>query len=110
MIDLNQMGDMVRQAQEMQKTMKDKLKTMAIEGSAGGGAVKVIINGNKELTKIDINPDAAKDTEMLADLILASLSAAYAEADKKLANEGQNQMANMMQGLDLSALSNMFSK
>lgn len=110
MIDFNQMGDMVRQAQEMQKQMKDNLKKMAIEGSAGGGAVKVIINGNRELTKIDIDPEVAKDVEMLSDLILAALSAAYSEVEKKVASEGQNQLGSMLQGLDLSALGNMFQK
>jgi DNA-binding YbaB/EbfC family protein len=110
MIDFNQMGDMMRQAQEMQQQMKDNLKKMAIEGSAGGGAVKVVINGNKELTKIDIDPEVAKDVEMLGDLILASLSSAYSEADKRLASEGQNQIGNVLQGLDLSALGNLFQK
>ena len=90
--------------------MKDNLKKMAIEGSAGGGAVKVVINGSKELTKIDIDPEAAKDTEMLGDLILAALSSAYSEADKTVASEGQNQIGNILQGLDLSGLGNLFQK
>lgn len=110
MIDFNQMGDMVRQAQEMQQNMKDKLKKMAIDGSAGGGAVKVVINGTKELTKIDIDPEVTKDPEMLSDLILAALSSAYTQADQRLAAEGQNQMGDMLQGIDLSAIQNLFQK
>jgi len=101
MFDLSKLGQMMGQAQEMQKKLKDDLAKMAIRSSSGGGAVKVVINGLKELTHIEIDPQAIKDHEMLSDLILAALSAAYAEADQ---NAG-SQMSNLLGGVDLSSIS-----
>jgi len=102
--------DMMRQAQSMQTKMKDDLAKMALEGSSGGGGVKVVINGNKELTQIEIDPEAAKDSELLADLILAAMNAAYQQANQQLQNHMQGQLSQMMGNLDLSGLSDLFKK
>ena len=104
--DLSKLQGAFERVQEMQKEMQDNLNKVAVRGSSGGGAVKVVINGKKELTKIDITPEAAQDPEMLSDLILAALGSAYAEADKQL----QGQMPSFMSGLDLNSLANMFKK
>lgn len=106
MFDMSKLSQMMGQAQEMQKKFKEDLAKLAIRGSSGGGAVKVVINGLKEVTKIEIDPSAAQDPEMLSDLVLAALNGAYAEADKQIGN----QASNLMGGIDLSSLSQFFNK
>ncbi len=93
------------QAREFQKKWKEDLQKMAITSSSGGGAVKVVINGNKEITKIDFSSVAMDDHEILADLVLAAVSGAYAEVDKEL----QDRLPNLG-NLDISSISEMFKK
>ncbi|HSX12882.1 MAG TPA: YbaB/EbfC family nucleoid-associated protein [Chlamydiales bacterium] len=74
---------MKKQARAMQaqvSQMRDKLQSTEVKGSAGGGLVTVVLNGEKELKKIDIKPECLTDAEGLQDLIVA----AYADAAKKV--------------------------
>ncbi len=96
--------EIMRQAQTMQEKVKGDMAEMAVSASSGGGAVQVVINGNKELTKIEIQPDALKDPELLADMILAAMSRAYSDVNEKV----QNQLSGMLGGFDLSSLSQFF--
>ncbi len=93
------------QAREFQKKLKDDLQKIAITSSSGGGAVNVVVNGNKEITKIDFSPEAMDDHEILADLVLAAVSGAYAEVDKEL----QGRLPNL-DSMDLSSITDMFKK
>ena len=82
----------MKQAQKMQEEMQkaqEELEEAEIEGSAGGGLVKVIVNGKKVVSSIEINPDAVdtEDITMLEDLILAALSDAYKKADEMSASK-----------------------
>lgn len=82
------MQAMMKQAQMMQQKLADaqkELDEMEIEGESGGGMVKVVCNGKKVISKIEINPQAvdADDVEMLEDLILAAINDAYAVADEE---------------------------
>lgn len=62
--------------------MKDDLKTKYVEGTAGGGVVTVVSNGNSEITEVRIKPEAVDpdDVEMLQDLILAATNQALDKA------------------------------
>lgn len=84
---------LLKQAQEMQEKMQEKMKNLVVEGSAGGGMVKVWLTGEKELQKIEINPEVIKmeEKETLQDLILA----AFNDANEKINAE----IGNLMQGL-----------
>ena len=66
-------GGMLKKAQEMQQKMmeaKASLKNIQAEGIANNGAVKVILNGNHEMIKIDIDPKLmTEEKEVLEDLI-----------------------------------------
>ena len=106
MIDMNQIQQLLGQAQQAQQNMKDRLLKMAIPGSAGGNAVQVVVNGNKEVTKITISPSAMEDPEYLADMVLAALNSAYAEVD----NQVKDSLSNMLGGMDLSQFANMFRR
>lgn len=82
-------GAMMKQAQVMQKKLLDaqeKLKLEEATGVAGGGMVKVTINGAFDMTKVNIDKSlcVAEDVEMLEDLIVVAYNSAKAEIDKKM--------------------------
>lgn len=94
------MNQLMKQAQRMQAQLEEKqaqIQTMEFEASAGGGVVSVTVNGRKELTKVQIDPDAVDpdDVEMLQDLILAACN----EALKKCEQETQSQISSVTGGL-----------
>ena len=73
------MNDLLRQAQVMQNKVLKLQQEMAektVETSAGGGMVKVVMNGRQELRSIAIDPRALEggDVEMLQDLIISAVN------------------------------------
>lgn len=83
----NQMQNLMKQAQKMQEEMQKaqtELEDAEIEGVAGGGLVKVYMNGKKVISAITISPDAVDtdDMEMLEDLVIVAINDAYSKADK----------------------------
>lgn len=83
----NQMQNLMKQAQKMQEEMQKaqaELEELKVEGSAGGGLVKVTMTAKKVVTGITIDPNAVDtdDLEMLEDLICAALNDGYTKADK----------------------------
>lgn len=83
----NQMQNLMRQAQKMQEEMQKaqaELEETEVEGTAGGGLVKINMTAKKVVTGITINPDAVDmdDLTMLEDLIIAALNDGYDKADE----------------------------
>lgn len=81
------MQKMLKKAQQMQAkmlAMQEEIARMEVEGSSGGGVVKAIVNGKKDLISITINPDVVdpEDVQMLEDLILAAVRQAGEKADE----------------------------
>lgn len=76
--------------------MQQELETAEFEFTAGGGAVKAVITGGKELKSIEINPDVvdSEDVEMLQDMIVAAVNGAM-----KLADEQTNKSMSKLQGI-----------
>ena len=59
------MNNLVKQAQKMQKqmaAMQEELNEKTLEMTSGGGAVKVVISGKKEIKELKINPDVVLST------------------------------------------------
>ncbi len=86
------MQQMVLKAQKMQQEMErvqEEVGNSELEYSAGGGAVKVVIYGRKELKSIEIQPDCVDpdDVEMLQDLIIAAVNGAISLADETMNRE-----------------------
>jgi DNA-binding YbaB/EbfC family protein len=79
------MNQMLKQAQAMQAKMQqvqEDLKQARVEGSAGGGMVKAVVNGQGELISVKLSPEVVNpdDVEMLEDLVLAAVSDAANKA------------------------------
>ena len=77
-------GNALQQAQEMLAKAQEELKATLVEGTAGGGAVKVMMNGEQKIQGITIEPDVVDpdDTEMLQDLIMAAIENASERASE----------------------------
>ena len=99
------MNNLMKQAQKMQKQMMEKqeeLQAKTLEMTSGGGAVKVVITGKKEIQELKINPDVVDpdDVEMLQDTIIAAVNEAMRNAD----SDASNNMSRLTGGLNLSGL------
>ncbi len=75
------MNNLMKQAQRMQKQMEEQAKALeekTYEATAGGGVIKVVVSGKKELQEVHIEPEAVDpdDVEMLEDLIMAAVNEA----------------------------------
>ncbi|MCG1010625.1 YbaB/EbfC family nucleoid-associated protein [Salinicoccus sp. ID82-1] len=84
---MNNMQGMMKQMQKMQKKMQEeqeKLKDEKVEGTAGGGMVKVTVSGHKEVLDVEIQEEVVDpdDVEMLQDLIVAATNEAMNKADE----------------------------
>ncbi len=81
------MNSLVKQAQKMQKQMADmqaELAEKTLEVSSGGGAVKVVINGEKQIKELTISPDVVDpdDIEMLQDLVITAVNEAVRQMEE----------------------------
>ena len=105
MKDLNQL---MKQAQAMQQKLADaqaKLAELSVEGTSGGGMVKVQLKGAGELARVDIDESlmAPGEGEVLADLVVA----AHADAKRQLEAQQQSLMreaAGPLAGMNLPGL------
>ena len=90
---------MMKQAQQMQERLQQQLAEMRVEASAGGGMVTVVVNGNKQIQSLKIDPEVVSkdDVEMLQDMILAAVNDAHRKVDEELASK----MGGLMPGLKL---------
>lgn len=92
MKNMQQMQQMMKQVKKMQEDMQkaqEGLKDQVVEGSAGGGAVTVKADGNKQIKDIVIKPEVvdADDVEMLQDLVLTAVNDALRKADEMINKE-----------------------
>jgi DNA-binding YbaB/EbfC family protein len=86
------MQQAMKQVQKMQADMarvQEELAEKLITASAGGGAVKVEVNGKLEFKKVEIDPEVLKgeDQEMLQDLLVAAVNEGINKAQELAANE-----------------------
>lgn len=86
------MGQLMKQANQMQMRMKkaqEDIAKMEFDGSSGGGAVKVKVNGDYKILKMDINEEVMKsgDVEMLQDLVMTAVNDAIKTAKDTSAKE-----------------------
>lgn len=99
------MNNMVRQMQKLQKKMEEaqeKVDKMEIETSAGGGMVKVTINGKREILSIKLDPEVLDpdDSEMLEDMLLVAVNDAIKQAEEL----NESEMGKLTGGLNIPGL------
>ncbi len=95
-------GDMVKQAQKLQKQMAEAQEALAaerFEASAGGGLVKAVVDGKQMVKEIRISPEALKDDDvtLLEDLIVTAVGEAQRASEVKM----QETMGKLTGGLGL---------
>lgn len=83
MFDMMGMMGKVKEMQSRMQEAQEKLADITAEGESGGGMVKVVVNGKKELVMVEIEPVLLKpeDAKMVQDLIVAASNIAMEKAD-----------------------------
>ncbi|MAI76480.1 MAG: YbaB/EbfC family nucleoid-associated protein [Pelagibacteraceae bacterium TMED65] len=99
---MNNMSQIMKQAKAMQDKMSEiqkKIENMESEGTSGGGAVKVVMNGKHEIKKINIDPSLIdpNEVEVLEDLIVAAIN----DVNKKINEDMNSQLGSLSGGLGL---------
>ena len=100
--NMGNMAGMMKRVQKMQnemKKMQDELKRKTVDVTAGGGAVKIVMDGEKQMQSLTLDPAAVdpEDVEMLQDL----LTAAFNEATRKVDDMMKTEMGKLASGLGL---------
>ncbi|WP_370300034.1 YbaB/EbfC family nucleoid-associated protein [Abyssibacter sp.] len=95
------LGNLMRQAQEMQSKMQQKQQELAekeTEGQSGAGMIKVVMNGRHEVKRVTIDPSVLEeDKEFLEDLVAAAVNDAVARVEE----QNKEVMSDLTSGLNL---------
>tara|TARA_B100001765_G_C19241402_1_gene222659 strand:+ start:214 stop:534 length:321 start_codon:yes stop_codon:yes gene_type:complete len=98
MTDFNDLLGQAKKMQEKMKETQDALKKIEVEGISGGGTVKIIMSGDGDLKKINIDDSLLKESkEILEDLIVAAASDGKSKLKKKTSEE----ISKVTGGIDL---------
>ncbi|MBF0229883.1 MAG: YbaB/EbfC family nucleoid-associated protein [Desulfamplus sp.] len=92
MKNFGNMGNMMKQAQQLQKKMlktQEELASKTVEATAGGGMVKVVANGAQRIESISFEKEVVdpEDIEMLQDLVLAAVNDALTKSQEMVSSE-----------------------
>jgi hypothetical protein len=92
---------MMQQAQAMQSRVKAELEALRVEGSAGGGLVRIELTGEKEIVSVKINPSVVdrEDVETLQDLVLAAFRDAARQVDEAVQKKTSAMLGGMLPGM-----------
>ena len=106
---MNNMNKMLEQAQQMQQSLleiQERLGDETVEGTAGNGAVRVVMTGKHEVKDVKIKPEAIDpdDTEMLEDMLVAAFNNALEAAN----NHASEQMNSVTGGMNIPGLDGLF--
>ena len=99
------MKDLMKQAKKMQDDMmkaQEELASKIVEGTSGGGMVKVEMNGKNQLVSLNIDKEVVDpdDIEMLEDLVIAAVN----EAHEKIAKTSEDEMGKLTGGLKIPGM------
>ena len=102
---MNPFGDprkMMKQLQQAQERLQTEIAAILVEASAGGGVVKVEMDGQKQLRSLKIDPEVVNrdDVEMLQDLVLAAVN----EACRKVDDTVKDKVGGLTGGLKIPGL------
>jgi nucleoid-associated protein EbfC len=99
-------GNLAKMAQQMQAEMarvQQEIAALSLEGTAGGGAVTAVVNGNGEVVSISIDKDVVdpEDVDMLQDLVTAAVN----DGVHKIKDASAEKMARVTGGMQIPGLS-----
>lgn len=93
-------AQLMQQAQKVQENLKkaqEELAELEVTGEAGGGLVKVVMNGRHEVRRVSIDPEVADDREMVEDLVAAAMN----DGVKRIQETTKERMAGLTGGLPM---------
>ena len=101
-MDINQnLGNLMKEAQKMQQRMQDaqkQLTELTVTGEAGGGLVKITMNGRHDVQQVKINPTLIdEDVEMIEDLVAAACN----DAVRKIEKASKEKISELTAGLNI---------
>ena len=96
----NMMKQAQKQLAQLQK-IQDELEPLQVEGTAGGGAVKIVMTGKQAVESVTIEPEAAEDIELLQDMVAAAINDASTKAQELAAQK----MSIVTGGMNIPGLS-----
>ena len=98
MTDFSKVLEQAKNIQDKMKETQESLKKIEVEGVAGGGSVKVYLNGDGELIKLYISPEIMRaNKEILEDLIVA----AHGDAKQKVKTKATEELSKITGGISL---------
>jgi len=102
---MKNMGKMLKQMQQVQQKMaemQEELSRETIETTAGGGMVKVVMNGGHEIVSVKIDPEVVdpEDVEMLEELVAAAVNEARNQVDDMV----RERMSSLTGGMNIPGL------
>jgi DNA-binding YbaB/EbfC family protein len=90
-MSIGDLGNIMKQAQQLQERLSQVQDTVArrtVEASAGGGMVRVVVNGKHELLSLTLDPAVLReDVELVQDLVIAAVNEGIRNAQKMVAEE-----------------------
>jgi DNA-binding YbaB/EbfC family protein len=106
--DLGQIFGRVQEFQQRFEELQRKLATETVEATAGGGMVKVVANGQRDVVSITIEREIVDpdELEMLQDLVTAAVNAALAKAERVMKEKMEASLGQMAGGM----LPNLFNR
>ena len=93
-------AQLMQQAQKVQENLKkaqEELADLEVTGEAGGGLVKIQMNGRHEVRRVSIDPEVADDREMIEDLVAAAIN----DAVKRIQETTKERMSGLTGGLPM---------
>lgn len=99
--DLQALFGKMQQFQQKMEETQEALGAETVEGESGGGMVKVVANGRREVLSIVIEPgfDYADDLPMLQDLVAAAVNAALRKAEERMKEKMESSLGQMTGGM-----------
>jgi DNA-binding YbaB/EbfC family protein len=94
--------EMLQQARKVQEQMQKQLQELRVEAASGGGMVTVVMNGQKYVLAMTIDPELLKsgDAEMIQDLVMGAVNQASQKVDEQM----QQKMGSLLGGLNLPGM------
>ena len=88
MTDFSKILDKAKELETKMKESQEKIKNIKVEGTSGGNSVKVILNGEGEMIKLEISPEMIKEEKsIIEDLIVAAHNNAKVQLKSKTSEE-----------------------